>query len=127
MPQLEWVHVFIHTFNVIAENLYLQTELQHGTTNWDDMKEILLLTFSFEYGFEFIDEALQVIKEAIFWTPVEPLTWVHPDWSTQLQHDLECYNVTVEEADEDLQNINIHESEGQHEAYGPTVDILGIS
>jgi len=66
MPQLEWVHVFIHTFNVIAENLYLQTELQHGTTNWDDMKEILLLTFSFEYGFEFIDEALQVIKEAIF-------------------------------------------------------------
>jgi len=33
----------------------------------------------------------------------------------------------VEEADEDLQNINIHESEGQHEAYGPTVDILGIS
>jgi len=53
------------------------------------MKESFLVTFSFEDGFECIDEALQEIKETIFQTPIEPITWIQLDWSTHLQHDLE--------------------------------------
>jgi len=33
-------------------------ELRHGTTDWYDMKESFLLNFSFEDGFQCIDDAL---------------------------------------------------------------------
>lgn len=36
----------------------------------------------------------------------------------QLRHALECYNVTIEEGEEDHMNINIRESVGQHEVIG---------
>lgn len=91
------------------------------------MKEIFMLTFSFEDGFECIDEVLLEIKSKIFLTPVEPITWVKPKWSMQLQHALECYNVTVEEDDKNLCNINIHESEGQRQVGGSNVEIHDIS
>jgi len=39
--------------------------------------------------------------------PQEPMEWVQPDQSTQLRNVLECYNVTIEEEDDDLRNINI--------------------
>jgi len=65
------------------------------------LNEGFLLTFSFEDGFVSIDEALQEIKGVIFRAPTEPMEWVQPDWSTQLWHALECYNVTTKEEDED--------------------------
>jgi len=77
-----------------------------------------LLTFSFEDGFECIYEALQEIKAAILRMPEDAIEWVQLDWNIQLHHMLECYNVTVEE-EEDPQNINIQETEGQHEVEGP--------
>jgi len=40
-------------------NWYLETELCHGTAEWNVLKEGFLLTFSFEDGFSSIDEALQ--------------------------------------------------------------------
>ena len=64
-------------------NWYLETELQYGTTEWDVLKEIFLLAFSFEDRFNCIDDTLQEIKVAIFRIPVDPITWVQPDWSTQ--------------------------------------------
>lgn len=86
-----------------------------------------MLTFSFEDGFECIVEALQEIKAAIFRMPEEPLTWVQPNWSTQLCHVLECYNVTIEEGEEGPRNIIIPESEGQHEVAGPKTEVPDIS
>ena len=56
-PQLEWVHLFCHTLDVIPMNLYLKTELCHGTTEWDVLRERFVRTFIFEDGFERIDEA----------------------------------------------------------------------
>jgi len=53
----------------------LETKLRHGTVEWDVLREIILLTFSFEDGFESIYEALQEIKETIFRTPKEPVEW----------------------------------------------------
>ena len=43
------------------------------------------------------------------------------------QHALECYNVTMEEGNEDPQNINIPKSEGLREVAGPNVEIPDIS
>ena len=43
-PQREWVHIFCHTLDTISMNWYLEMELRHGTTKWDILKEILLLT-----------------------------------------------------------------------------------
>lgn len=34
-PQLEWVHLFCHTLDVILMNWYLKTELCHETEEWD--------------------------------------------------------------------------------------------
>jgi len=63
-------------------NWYLETELCHGTTEWDILREGFLLTFSFEDGFESVDEALQEVKAVIFKILKEPLEWVQPDCST---------------------------------------------
>ena len=72
-PQPEWVHIFFHTLDTIPMNWYLKTELRHGTTEWDVLKEGFLLTFSFEDGFGRFDEALKEIKAVIFKTPKEPM------------------------------------------------------
>lgn len=60
-------------------NWYLETKLCHGTTEWDILREIFLLTFSFDDGFECINEALQEIKVAIFRMHEELVEWVQPD------------------------------------------------
>jgi len=63
-------------------NLYLETELCHGTTEWDILREHFLLTFSFEDGFACINEVVKEIKVAIFKTPEKPIEWVQLDWNT---------------------------------------------
>jgi len=103
-------------------NWYLEMELCHGTKGWDVLKEGYLLTFSFEDSFASIDEALQEIKAVIFKTPKEPMEWIQPDWSTQLCHALECYNVVIEEDHEDSRNINIPEVEGHCKVKGPQIE-----
>lgn len=46
---------------------------------------------------------------------------IQPDWTTQLRHGLECYNVTVKEEDKDPRNINILETERHFEVEGPQI------
>lgn len=84
-------------------------------------------TFSFEDGFESIDEALQEVKATIFKILQDPLELIQPDYSTQLHHALECYNVTAKGEDEDLRNINIPKTEGRHEAEGPQIENPNIT
>ena len=57
-PQPEWVHLFCYSLDIIPMNWYLETELRHDTAEWDILREGFLMTFSFENGFERIDEAL---------------------------------------------------------------------
>ena len=59
------------------------------------------MMFNFEYGFDCIHEALEQVKATIFRIPQDPLDLIQPDWTTQLSLTLECYNVTIEEEDED--------------------------
>lgn len=68
---------------------------------WDILKESFLQSFNFEDGFQCIDEALLLIKDAIFKMPEELVAWIQPNWSTQLRHALECYNVVADEGEED--------------------------
>ena len=85
------------------------------------------MTFSFEHGLgDNIDEVLQEVKAAIFRIPQEPVDLIQPKWATQLSRALECYNLTVEEEDEDPQNIKIPETEGHHELQGPQIENLEI-
>lgn len=96
-PKLEWVHIFCHTLDTIPMNQYWEMEFRHGIDEWDILWDIFLLTFIFEDVFECIAEALQEIKVTIFKTPKGMVEWTQLDWSTQLCHVLECYNVTDEQ------------------------------
>ena len=72
-PQLEWVHLFYHTLDVIPRNWYTETELRHGTGEWDILREGFLLTLLFEdQWMDTVDDALQVVKATIFKKPLEP-------------------------------------------------------
>lgn len=108
-------------------NWYLETELLHDTVDWDILREGFLMTFSFEDAFKRIDEVLQEVKVMIFRILQDPLVLVLPDWSAQLRHALECYNVTTKGEDDDLRNINILEAEGHRKVKGPQIENLDIT
>jgi len=93
-------------------NWYLEMKILHGTAEWDILRESFLLNFNLEDRFECINEALQEIKATIFRKPKQPEEWAQSESSTQLRHALECYNVTIEEEEEDPWNINIPKTEG---------------
>lgn len=80
------------------------------------------MTFSFEYSFECINEALQEVNTMIFIILQDPLDLIQPDWTTQMCHTLEWYNVTTEEEDKDSRNIRIWEIEGHREVEGPQIE-----
>lgn len=57
--QPKCVELFCHTLEVIPMNWYIETELHHGTSEWDILCEGFMLTFSFEDGWgDNIDEML---------------------------------------------------------------------
>lgn len=124
IPQQEWVHGFIHTLETIPKNWYLETNLRHGTVNWEDMVNALILKFGFEDDFPYIDLALQTIKNMIFQN-VTPLTWQQLDWTAQIKNALECYNLTTKQ-EEYPRNINIEKSEGYCKVDGTELEILYI-
>lgn len=68
-----------------------------------------------------VDNALQVVKAIISKVPLEPEEIVQTDWLHQLSNALECYDVQVEDDDDDQRNINIPEKEGSREVCGPEI------
>ena len=117
--QLEWVHHFCHTLDVITMNCYTKIELRHEKSEWDILHKGFLMTFSFEDGFDNIDEALQEVKVVILRIPQNPLDLIRPEWATQLSHVLEFYNVTAEDEDEDPRKINIPKTKSHYGVQGP--------
>jgi len=105
-PQLEWVLLSYPGYYTM--NWYIETELHHGTSEWDILCEGFLLTFTFEeHWWDIIDDVLQAIKAVIFKIPQEPIEVIQPKWATQLSCPLECYNMNTEEDDKDPQKVNI--------------------
>ena len=83
-------------------NWYIEIKLQHGTSEWDVFRKGFLLTFTFEYRWsDTVDDALQAIKVTIFKIPQGPMGELQLEWAMQSSSALECYNVNVEEDDED--------------------------
>ena len=58
IPEDEWVHLFIHTFDIVPRKWYTETELHSGTISWPVMLDSFMLTFSFESEYPRIDQAL---------------------------------------------------------------------
>lgn len=56
--QPEWLHILSHTLDIILMNWYLETELCHGTVEWDILREGCFMTFHFEDGFKSINKVL---------------------------------------------------------------------
>lgn len=80
--QPEWVHLFYHTLYVIQRNWYTETELQHGTGEWDILHERFLSTFLFEdQWMDTMENTLKLVKTTIFKLPLELEEVVPPDWS----------------------------------------------
>ena len=128
IPEDEWVHLFIHTLDTVPRNWYTETELHRGMITWLVMIDIFLLTFTFEYEYPSIDQALEIIKTKIFDDCTLPV-YTHPDWAIQLEHALECYNFVEEPSDEDKnpRNINIPKSKGTRKVDGPKLEIPAIT
>ena len=126
IPEDEWVHLFIHTLDIVPRNRYTETELRRGTITWPLMIESFQLTFSFESEHPSIDQGLNCIRNKTFGQSPLP-EYSQPDWAVQMEHALECYNFTTGEEDDNPRNINIPESEGTRKIEGPQLDIPAIT
>jgi len=105
----------------------METELQHGIGKWNILREGFLTTFLFEdQWMDTVDDALQLIKATIFITPLEPAEVVPSNWSRQLSQALACYNVQIEDDEDDPHNFSILESVGSREVHGPKVEDSNI-
>lgn len=73
-PKPKWVHLFYHTLDVILMIWYTETELHHGMSEWDILRDGFLLTFTFEdCWWDTIDNVLQAVKAAIFKISQDPM------------------------------------------------------
>jgi hypothetical protein len=62
----EWPHHFIHTFEWIPGNWYIDQEMRRGTTKWIGLQQNFVVTFSFEHENPNIDSTLNLIPGVIF-------------------------------------------------------------
>jgi len=108
-------------------NWHLEMELHHGKVEWDILREGFLMTFSFEGRFDNIDEVPLEVKAMILQILQDPSELVQLDWSTQLCHLLEHYNMNYEGEDDDPWNINILETKGCCQIEGPQIENLDIT
>lgn len=70
----KWVHTVFHTLNVVPMSRYIETELQHGIVNWEELVEGFLMTFSSEDDCQHIEKYLQVLRGGNFKTTTT-ITW----------------------------------------------------
>ena len=113
MGKLVLSHLGCHPNELVLRNRALP-----WYSEWDILRKGFIMTFSFADGFDCIDEVLQEVKAVIFGIPQDPLDLIQPDWTTQLSHALESYNVISEEEYEDPRNINIPKTESHGEVEG---------
>ena len=104
----EWVHMFIHTLDTTPKNWYTETYLRRGTESWSLLIEGFQITFGFESEYLEIEDAFGVMRMKLFDDCPLPID-NHLDWAAQMESMMECYNLTVDEEEEDPRNINIPE------------------
>jgi hypothetical protein len=120
-------HTCLYTLlDTIPKNWYLELEVHRETTDWEELTHNFKVTFSFEDEAPSVDTTLQVIKDKIFASEdsieLVPVCSAHRS-SVTVREVLECYNVIGEDQeDEDLRNLQIPKTEGEHTVEGPELE-----
>jgi len=112
VPQIEWVHMFISTLDIIPRNCYIELELRRGTKTWGEMVKHFIGTFSFEDDNPAIDGALQVVKENIWDERNITTELAESEWDTDMDYALSCYKLATdggepESEEEDPSHLDI--------------------
>ena len=96
-------------------------ELRRDITTWEELTIFFVHTFSFTDANSDINNALQIIRDVVL--KVVPVAYpVDPHGQCHMQLIMECYNISCEpEDDDELQNINILETEGSRDVAAPDV------
>jgi hypothetical protein len=117
VPEIEWMHKFIHTLDTIPKNWYLELEMHRETTRWEELIQRFRVTFTFEHESPSIDAVLQAIQSNIFLEEgtMEVVSVCSAHRANINVHELlECYNVAKEEHDEeDPRNVQVPETKGE--------------
>jgi hypothetical protein len=117
------VHNFINTLDTMPINWYLQEELCLATSDWYNMTQNFVATFSFESQYPSVDQAIQVVIHKLFEEAPNLHTEQEEDeWTEPIQKLQGYYNINVDE-DDDPRNVNIVETEGQRDIEGPGVEL----
>ena len=87
-------------------------ELRHGTVSWDSLVDSFVLTFAINEACPALDAAIRLNHTKVF--DDKEIAEHQPDWKEQEANAVECYNFTIDEADDSC-SINIPESEGHCE------------
>jgi hypothetical protein len=115
IPQEQWVHKFINTLDTTPINWYLQAELGLTTSDWYNMNQKFIATFSFEIQYPSVYQDLQVVKQKVIEkAPSLPEEQEEDEWIAPLQKLQGYYNINADK-DDDPRNVNITEKKGMRD------------
>ena len=114
-PRDELVHAFIHTLEEMPRSWYVVAELCKTITTWEEFSVCFAQMFSFQDVNREVCNALQIICDIVI--KVTPVAYPNdPHAHCFIQSMMTCYNLSGEHEDHnELQNVNIPESEGSHD------------
>ena len=117
----EWVRAFVHTLEEMPRSWYVATELRRTITTWEELSVFFVQMFSFQDANPEVCNALQIICDIVL--KVIPVAYpVDPHANCSIQSMMICYNLSGESKDDDeLQNVNIPESEGSRGVATPDI------
>jgi hypothetical protein len=58
VPEIEWMHIFIHTLDTISKNWDMELEMRRETKQWEELVQRFRVTFTFEHEYTSIYVAL---------------------------------------------------------------------
>jgi len=122
IPEIQWVHRFASTLDIVPKNWYVKLELRRGTADWNMLLKEFICTFDGETDRQCptIDRALQVVMRNILH---EPIKNHEVEEEKMVKQAMACYKLAIEEGyaedlNEELRHIEIPETEGERGVQG---------
>ena len=105
----------------MVRSWYVAVELWRTITNWEELSVFFSQMFSFQNANPVVHNALQIIHDVVL--IVVPIAYpVDPHAHCSMQSMMTCYNLSGElQYDDELQNVNILESEGNCDVPAPNI------